>query len=398
VRKAYEVAQHQVLDVPFFEVRGAEFCAEDLFELVGKNEYTCTFRFRAGSDAHNVFGGSITGSIVYSPKERAALLSEQSSAETGGCKHVRIQCVRPELPQELLDELRYKGSLIADIEQVQFLPYSPPQEANPDGTKKVPGIIHIDLPENALEADIDLLFQSYVVMKHNDEVELIPYEKERLIATILEMRGGRIDSRILSTLEFTPSEASESAEICFHRLTMRKRRGALTEADQERLNDLSAIRWLTRAKLLMEEIQRSGVVAVNADAGAIATISKSMTDFESHVFLTRKKQVYWDWAGYLHIAMRHVRELQVGSFTAKTPFPYKADDLELLVGQVLRQVEGEIDRHFEGPPPRKEFRRQGAMAVYFNGDYFHLRIDQNGRLIQFHAVGEARNRVEQGFV
>jgi hypothetical protein len=55
-----------------------------------------------------------------------------------------------------------------------------------------------------------------------------------------------------------------------------------------------------------------------------------------------------------------------------------------LIEKVLGSIDDEISHHFatqQGP-----FVRHGAMAVVFNGDRFHLRIDPDGRLAQFHSI------------
>jgi hypothetical protein len=96
------------------------------------------------------------------------------------------------------------------------------------------------------------------------------------------------------------------------------------------------------------------------------------------------KQVYWDLSGYLHIALRHVKEMQIGSFKGKTAFPYRLTELETLVERVLEQIEDEIYAHFGKPVPHGEFRRIGKWAVFFNGDHYALRIDPSGRLTTFY--------------
>jgi hypothetical protein len=391
MRNSYEITRDELIEPNLYEVRGAAFCAEDIFEFVGKDQLVCTFVFRAGGDSHKTYGRSMVGTVVYSPKQHDALASQRSQANTEESDVLRVRCLQPALSQMALDHLRYRGVPISDVEEISFIPFMRPAKKNAGGTKEVPGVVYVEL-DGAQHVDVDMLFQNLATLKHNAGTKLIPYERERLIGVMLSMHDGRIDSRILSQFGFTPEQASASVEIAFHTLMTTKRRGVLTDTQVGMLRDLTAIRQIGRIQMLLREIKRSAVsaAALRADAEALTAIQSSIEHFEPHVLLASKNQIYWDLEGYLHIAMGHVKEMQVGSYKGKTPFPYKAADLETLVEQVLRQVEDEIRSHFEASPPYKNFGRHGRMAVFFNGDYFHLKIDAEGRLVQFHAIGERR--------
>ena len=96
-------------------------------------------------------------------------------------------------------------------------------------------------------------------------------------------------------------------------------------------------------------------------------------------------QIFWDIDSYLHIVMRHVKQLQIGRFKNKSPFPYKFEDLQNLIEKVLGKIEDEIKRHFD-EKPGKEFKRVGKMSVLFNCDYYCLQIDSEGRLVNLYVT------------
>ncbi len=123
----YEVSRDETLEPNLIAVRGAEFCIEDLYAFVGRSEYVCTFTFREGSEASNSYGRSLAGVVVYSHQKVALERSEpRENIEDAGI--VRIRCLDPELPQELLDDLKYGGIAILDVEQISFIPWTPPPE------------------------------------------------------------------------------------------------------------------------------------------------------------------------------------------------------------------------------------------------------------------------------
>lgn len=387
MRNAYELVRYKMMEPNLIEVRGPAFCIEDLFELVGRDQFVCTFVFREGTEAHKRYGREVTGSVVYSPKQSAALGDHTSASAIEDSDILRIRCLDPDFDQKLLDDLKYSGVLISDVQEISYIPFLRPSKSNPDGTKQVPGVIYVDLPDTS-SVDVDVLFQNLAVKKNNAGTELIPYEKERLIGITLGINDGHIDSRILKHFGFDTARASASTEVAYHTLMTRQRRGTLSEVQATTLRDIRAMRLIQRLKAFLAEMQRSGVsaAALKDDASAVRAIQESIDDFEPHVLLSGKKQIYWDIEGYLHIAMRHAREMQLGSFKSKTPFPYRAADLETLVEQVLGQIEGEIHQHFNRPPPVPSFGRHGKMAVYFNGDYFCIKIDPQGRLVSFYVT------------
>jgi hypothetical protein len=388
MRNVYEITHIETIEPNVIEVRGHAFCVEDLFEFVGRDDFVCEFVFRSNSATVKTYAPRLMGIVLYSSAERAALARGDGSSLVDSDK-VRLKCLMPTLDQSQLAELKYGGIPILDIQAISFIPFRLSAEVNEDGTKEVPGIVHVEMP-NLDGMNVDTFFMNLAIMKNNAGDGLIQYERERLIGTILGIRGGRIDSRILEHFGFDAQQASANREISYHTLRTRQRRRTLEPSQEERLKDIHALRQIERAVSLLKEIERSGVTVASAEdsRSAIAAISESIKDFEPHVFINGKTPIYWDLDGYLHIAMRHVKEMQLGSFKSKTPFPYRADDLKTLIDKVLGQIEEEIRAHFSTPLPASDFRRNGRMAVYFNGDYYTVRIDPQGRLVTIYVCGD----------
>ena len=133
---------------------------------------------------------------------------------------------------------------------------------------------------------------------------------------------------------------------------------------------------MENATLFIKEISNTQLDANDAQIikEAFDTIKSSLSEFEPGILLYGRKKVYWDAKSYLHIVLRHVKQLQIGTFKKKSPFPYKFEELRLLVEQIIRSIEGEIQRFF-AECPNKEFKRVGSMSIFFNGDHYCLQID-----------------------
>jgi len=92
--------------------------------------------------------------------------------------------------------------------------------------------------------------------------------------------------------------------------------------------------------------------------------------------------IYLDFRAYLHIYLRHCEELQPdGHFKGKTVFSYNYEDIRRVLRIAIEKVQDRIqDRLSSGA----DFRIYGEHTLYFNGNYYSMRIEKNGRVDSFH--------------
>jgi hypothetical protein len=385
MKNKYEISQYEGL--PFVEVRGASFSCDDLYEIVGKHQFMSTFNFKTGSDAMSKFGQSVTGVIFYDKNGLEAFNGLNQKAAEQEDRRVKIDSPMPELTIAQRENLKYGGILVTDIEFLSFMPYKQAEERHESGEKKVPNII--DIPyDGDYNVDCNILYQNYIVLKHNSGVELTPYEKEKLIGIIIGRNKGYIDSRVLNHFGFDLPKFQSCKNIWYHIYKTKESMGIISEEEKLKLADLEAIREMENIIKLIKEIKKSRVnrEELLRSGPLFKAIMSSMSKFEPDILLHWKKQIFWDIDSYLHILLRHVKELQIGEFKIKSPFPYRFEDLKILIEKVIGTVEDEIKRHFE-EKPGKDFKRVGRMSVLFNGDYYCLQIDKEGRLVNLYING-----------
>ena len=101
---------------------------------------------------------------------------------------------------------------------------------------------------------------------------------------------------------------------------------------------------------------------------------------------TTEPLIYWDFKSYLHIYLRHCDELQpAGIFKGKTPFAYKQKDIRRILSIAVEQLADKIlARLSQGLGFRTAGRQR---ALYFNGNYYAMRIESNGRVDSFSPYG-----------
>lgn len=381
----YQIIDSSDLGIPSVEVYGHEFDYLDLFELVGRQQYMTTFRLKEGSEARERFGESVVGVIYYEFETLQKLVGHQTEEIDLG----KIKIDSPAFNECMTDlgDLKYGGIKVADVESIFFLPYKKKNDVYDTGEKVVPNIIEIEADFSGVDSDI--LRQNYLVTKNNQKVELIHYEKELLVGLTLGLNEGHIDSRILNHLGFNKDSIANNLNIWFHLYGVKERRGTLSDEEREKYSNIQEIRYMEAVTKLFKEIRKSGLNAdeVSEKGDFLKKIIESVTSFSPGILLHGNRQVYWDIDSYLHIVMRHIKDYQVGNFREKTPFPYKAHDLEMLIEQVIGRVKSEYQAH-AARRPMSNFSRHGSMAVRFNEDYYQFRIDPSGRLTQFHILGK----------
>jgi len=377
LKNKYEISYFN--EIPLIDV-GGTFIYSDLYELIGKDKYMTTFIFKEGSEASERYGESVTGVIYYSKEELKELDKLTDCYEKN---EIKIDSPM-DMEQKQREELKYGGILVPDIESISFMPYKRPEEYHDSGEKIVPNVIYIPYEGNEND-DYDLLYQNLIVSKINHGTELIQYEKEKFIGITLGVNNGRIDSRILTHLGFDLEKVKSCMNIWYHLYLAKERKNTISEEEKKKLADLKFIRFVDNLKKLNNELIKSGVKSkeLSEKSQPLETIILELTKFEPKILLYGKKPIYWDIESYLHIVVRHVKQLQFGNFKTKSSFPYKYKELEALIEQVLRKIEDEIERHFD-ERPGNDFKRVGKMSVSFNNDYYCVQISQQGRLVNIY--------------
>jgi len=388
MKNHYQIIDYSELGLPSIEVFGDAFHYQDLYEIVGRDQYMTTFTLRSGSESYSKYGESVLGVIFYDHKKLNDIYKALENSTEINQSIIKIDSFERDLTVEKKKHLKYKiGINIFDIKSISFFPHKREVELHETGEKKIPNIVNVEVDFDNF--DIDILCQNYLVSKLNSNVELILFEKEQLIGITLGINNGRIDSKILAHLGFNEEDLKTNLNIWFHLYKLKERRGQLTETDKTNFVEVNDI--LTTKKLikLYQEINASGLRKNNIEDNkeAFSNICQTVEDFNPSILLHEKKQVYWDVESYIHITLRHIKNYQIGDFKQKTPLPYKATDLKSLIEKVLTCVEDELKHHLS-ENTGKNFKRHGSMGIMFNGDHYNLDIEPNGRLVQFHTVSQ----------
>jgi hypothetical protein len=70
-----------------------------------------------------------------------------------------------------------------------------------------------------------------------------------------------------------------------------------------------------------------------------------------------------------------------GHFKAKTPSAYKQKDIRRILSIAIEKLDDKIQARLL---QALDFSTYGEKALYFNGNYYSMRIESNGRVDSFH--------------
>jgi len=381
----YKITNLIDVGLPSIDVEGPCFHMHDLHEMVGRRGYMTSFFFKENSKAYETYGPVITGTLFNTFQTLHYLEGLDNPTELPNLSILRIDSPDQLLSTEQKKALKYKGVLLEDLLSISYLHYSRPVEIHESGEKKIPNVVYVEA--DLSDVDESKLLIGYLASKINSGYELIPFEKEELVGTLLGVYG-QIDRRLLDHFGFTIEDLQTNVNIGFARIKAKARHRRLTEDEERQKSDLAFIKKARVIMAVAEELEKSNLSKALSPRtqDALKSLMESALKFEPGILLHKKKQIYWDLTSYLHITMRHIKEFQLGDFAVKTPLPYKPKDLGSLIEKVLMSIDDEIELHFK--TENKPFNRKGAMSVFFNGDYFNLKIDTDGRLEQFHSLGK----------
>ena len=173
-------------------------------------------------------------------------------------------------------------------------------------------------------------------------------------------------------------------------LNWKKEANLLNEKEQRNLAYLRCLKIKERLGILDEQLKGTGGLIRFSEKfpEKAKVIIDKVLRFRQHRYNhVGKHLLYLDLKGFLHIYLRHVEELNTaGLYPLKTKFQLEEKDVEIAIDHVMDALNDEY-QVFREIYPNREFRKYSDQAFYYNGDYYAIRVDPEGRLKQFFKLG-----------
>lgn len=364
----------------------SNYSIQNIFYQVGQFDRYAIFDFHFDSDAYKKYGSTIYGYIIYSPSQRAKLKLEITSGNIGN--DVGLILLNGALQDKTVNLLlKTEGFHTNDIKRLSTLDIDPieNQYDNPD-TKEIPNTIKIDFESEPLSAErMELmLFKRRI----EEGIPLIPDEKRRYYSLMLLLDYHQVTEAIKSDILTDPLTGKYYNDVLITTLS------PLVEGDRQNspFKHILGTALGNRRKARVAFIcQHLGIAVKHIDKlktdneAAWTELMRLVYRFEPETLTSWgwTYHVYWDFERFIHIYLRHYKDFLINESSKGqgTGFQYTIKDIRRLINIILDENKVAIEARLKAG---KGFHIQNDKGYYFNGNYYSLKIDSDGRLMQFH--------------
>lgn len=363
-----------------------QFSVEELFNMYGQYDKFIGIQFHKFSDSAKKFGRNISGVLNYGKKERKRLeklIKSDNIPRTNGIVKINVSSNK-ELTQEQIQELIQIGFKSGDIYEILKSDTPKTNVHAKQGEKEIPNTINIDIDLSSV--DLCKLALYNFKMRIEAGGVLINVEWNKYYGYFLYYYPELIKNKSLWGF-FYESDGCIKEGVRFYELYAKSINSSLTQSELTEFSIILKNRQFERIEMLKIELKKTGIKSIEKfkeeHPDIYEEINNTAITFEDEVLFYRKSQtpVYWDFKSYLHIYLRHCEGLQPsGHFKIKTPFAYKQKDIRRILKIAIEENSDKIHtRLLHG----KEFQTYGEKAFYYNGNYYSMRVEKNGRVDSF---------------
>lgn len=363
------------------------FTQEEIYLLCGRDDAVATITLNPHSEGYSTYGEDVTLSFVYTPKERKAL--EEDSASMNGIACVKARALLPDYDAVKAEVLLNTGVNPNDIIQMLVYHGTKPQNTFYSQEKRSPNVFEIPFEAEGGGRDIGWMYGVLVRFREKG-IAITPEEYSEYLAYKLVLdKDGMTEEE--HNQVFDKEGLIHNNDVAWEFLNWKKEAGRLTEKDKHNLARLKVLRIKNRLDKLDELLKGIGGLKRFSEKypEKAELIVKKVLGYRQHRYnAVGHHLLYLDLDGFMHIYLRHVEELSTsGLYPERTKFQLEEKDVEVAIDHVMHALNDEYQAFLEKNPDR-QFRKYSDQAFYYNGDYYELRVEPDGRLIQFFKIGE----------
>ena len=358
------------------------FTQEKIYEYAGAKD--CVATLTLSQESAEVYGESLTVVFVYYQKDRMAL--EKDRMALNDISNVKAKELLGELDETLYTQLLKDGIPTKDIVEMLVGPAS--EENNTYGSSLLRNPKVLEIPFQS-EGNGDDIFFMYGALCHfiADGIELTPEEHNEYLAYKMVLEREKLTEKERKEI-FDENGAIVNQEVGYFWLLWKKDTGKLTEKNKTDLMQLSQNRLANRFGIADKELQSMGLSfekLVKSYPEKAALLFSKIISFHEHRYnVVGKHLLYMSFESFLHIYLRHVKELAVeNQFGERSKFQLAEKDLKATMDIVLGALNDEYQTYKDEHPDNRFFRK-GNMAYYYNGDYYDVDILPDGQIGSFY--------------
>ena len=176
--------------------------------------------------------------------------------------------------------------------------------------------------------------------------------------------------------------------VAYYYLMWRKQTKRLNNKEKYILGEIISNQLIKRLNQTEEELKKMGLsirkLGEKYPQKCSLLFDKIVHFCEIRYNVSGKHLLYCNFDTFLHVYLRHVKELKVDNqFGDRDKFQLKEENVMDVMGHVMRSLNDEYQLYKEQNPNGRFFRK-GAMAYYYNGDYYNVVVNADGSISTFY--------------
>lgn len=358
------------------------FTQNEIYEYAGAKD--CVATLTLSQKSAKVFGESLTVVFMYYQKDRMAL--EKDRMALNDISNVKAKELLGELDETLYAQLLKDGIPTKDIIGMLVGPASDENNTYGSSLLRKPKVLEIPIEREGCGDDIYVMYGGLCHFIA-DGIELTPEEHNEYLAYKMVLEREKLTEKEREEI-FDENGVIVNQEVGYFWLLWKKETGKMTEKNKTDLMQLSQNRIANRFGLADKELRNMGLSferLVKSYPEKAALLFSKIISFHEHRYnVVGKHLLYMSFESFLHIYLRHVKELAVeNQFGERSKFQLAEKDLKATMDIVLGALNDEYQT-YKDEHPNNRFFRKGNMAYYYNGDYYDVDILPDGQIGSFY--------------
>jgi hypothetical protein len=361
-----------------------KYTIEEIYILVGREDKTASVQFIPGTSSYQKYGPYITVTFLYTQDEREKMdemIKEEPFTHSG---IVKAEYLLNDIAPELIKELKETG---IDTEHIWSISYFTAEPKNTFHSVELRTIKKIQIPLEVKPkgGDYDWVY-GFNKKLVREGIGITPQQRSLYLALKLYYEEAELTDHERQEIYVAENQLVEQVEWEF--LQIKLHREEISEKEIERLGQMINKRKKANMAVLDKYLQQVGSSLKKLAKDNIDQAVKLLMEVEK--FKDRKLNVmgkipvYLDIDGFLHVYMRHVEEMKVNDrFEHKDNFQWATEDVLTVMEKVIQAIDKEVQTFFV-ERPNTRYSRYGRESIYFEGDYYTLHIEPDGRISTFH--------------
>lgn len=360
------------------------YSTDDIYRLVGRDDKMAILYLLPNTESSENYGENLNVVFLYDKPTRERLEeNHKNGLNETKFEYLRAKYLGTELDKLTIDKLAKTGINIQDISNLIPSPW-PAKNVFHKKEIRSRDVIEIPLPQEEKGGHFDWLY-GWNKKLRNEGALFFEYEMDFYLGLKYFYEP---DSFTNEEKEWSFQESALKESIEKYYLDVKSEK-ELTNSDEEKRWEELFIKFVDINWKILESVLGEAGSSIAKLYSSNNILFKHLT-MGTYKFTPHRlnddfsKPIFLDWEGYLHIFTRHVKEFSIGeAFKEKDKFYWAPKDIESVIEHLIEFLDEEIQEFWKAKPNQR-FSKYGSQSLYFEGDYYTLHVEGNGRLSTLH--------------